>query len=100
IVDLDQEAVIYDERSGDLHHLNPTATLVFQLLDGSATIRELSADIAEAFGLNPEEVEGQVRALVRRFRRADDHGRPYFRSADAGEGLARRARVAFLPEQG
>ncbi|MGQ0671114.1 MAG: HPr-rel-A system PqqD family peptide chaperone [Actinomycetota bacterium] len=70
IAHLDQEAVIYDERSGDLHHLNPTATLVFQLLDGSATIKELSADIAEAFGLNPEEVEGQVRSLVRRFRRA------------------------------
>lgn len=70
VAHLDREAVIYDERSGDLHHLNPTATLVFQLLDGSATIKELSADIAGAYGLAAEEVEGQVRALVRRFRRA------------------------------
>lgn len=70
IAHLDGEAVIYDERSGDLHHLNPTATLVFQLLDGSATIKELSADIAGAYGLAAEEVEGQVRSLVRRFRKA------------------------------
>ena len=69
-VELDGEAVIYDDSSGELHHLNPTATIVFGLLDGTATIRELSSDIAEAFGMPPEEIEPQLRSLLRRFRKA------------------------------
>jgi PqqD family protein of HPr-rel-A system len=68
VVQLDGEAVIYDEVSGELHHLNPSATLVFDLLDGTATVKELAADVAEAFGLSSGEVESQIRVLVRRFR--------------------------------
>ena len=71
VVELDGEAVIYDERSADLHHLNPTATIVFGLCDGTATMPRIAADISEAFGVPADEVEAQVRALVRRFRAAD-----------------------------
>ena len=35
VVELDGEAVIYDEETTELHHLNPTATIVFALCDGS-----------------------------------------------------------------
>jgi PqqD family protein of HPr-rel-A system len=70
VVELDGEAVIYDDRSGDLHHLNATATVVAELCDGRATVRELSADIAGAFGVPRDEVEQQVRILLRRLRRA------------------------------
>jgi PqqD family protein of HPr-rel-A system len=68
IVELDGEAVIYDEVSGDLHHLNPTATLVLRFCDGSATGSQLAADIAEAFGMPQERVAGDVRAALRSFR--------------------------------
>jgi len=68
VVELDGEAVIYDEDSGDLHHLNPTATLVYGLCDGSATVAELAADIGEVFGLPAGEVERQVRSLLRELR--------------------------------
>ena len=50
VVELDGEAVIYDEISGDLHRLNPTATIVFSFLDGSATLEELAGDLAGAYG--------------------------------------------------
>ena len=70
VVELDGEAVVYDERTGDLHHLNPTATLVFGLLDGSATGRELAADLADAYGQPFEEVLEQVHVLLRGFRKA------------------------------
>ena len=70
IVELDGEAVIYDEASGDLHHLNPTATLVLGLCDGTATGRQLAADIAEAFGLPHERVVADVHAALREFRRS------------------------------
>ena len=33
VVELDGEAVIYDEETSDLHHLNPTATIVFGLCE-------------------------------------------------------------------
>ena len=70
IVELDGEAVIYDEANESLHHLNPTATLIFSLCDGTGTVRECSTDIAEAYGLDPAEVEREVRGLLREFRKS------------------------------
>ena len=70
VVELDGEAVIYDEDTHDLHHLNPTATIVFGLCDGTATIAEMSGDIAAAFGVPLQEVEPQVRTLIRQLRKA------------------------------
>jgi PqqD family protein of HPr-rel-A system len=64
VVVLDGEAVIYDEESGDVHHLNPTATLVFQMLDGAVTVAELADDVAAVFELEPAEATAQVQALV------------------------------------
>ena len=49
VVELDGEAVIYDEETTELHHLNPTATIVFGLCDGSATMAEMAADLSAAF---------------------------------------------------
>lgn len=71
VVEIDGEAVIYDERSGDLHHLNPTATIVLGLCDGTATVKEFSGDIAEAFGAPVVDVERQVRTLIRHLRNED-----------------------------
>jgi PqqD family protein of HPr-rel-A system len=67
VVVLDGEAVIYDDRTGDLHHLNSTATIVFQLCDGSGTVPDLSADIADVFSIGADEVQRQVEALVQGF---------------------------------
>jgi PqqD family protein of HPr-rel-A system len=64
VVVLDGEAVIYDEGSGDVHHLNPTATIVFGMLDGTVTVDELSADVAAVFGLGEDEAAAHVRGLV------------------------------------
>lgn len=68
IVELDGEAVIYDERNGTLHHLNPTATLVLDLCDGSSSIAELAADLSEAFQVPLEDMRGQLEELVSRMR--------------------------------
>jgi PqqD family protein of HPr-rel-A system len=71
VVELDGEAVVYDEESGNLHHLNQTATLVFSLCDGTATIPELAADLSQAFGVPAGDIEQQVRSLLRKFRRME-----------------------------
>lgn len=68
VVELDGEAVIYDEETADLHHLNPTATIVFGLCDGTATMAEMAADLAAVFAVPVGEIEPEIRALIRRFR--------------------------------
>jgi PqqD family protein of HPr-rel-A system len=66
VTELDGEAVIYDERSGDLHHLNGSATLVLGLCDGSTTLEEMSIAIADAFERPLREVSGQVSDVLAR----------------------------------
>jgi PqqD family protein of HPr-rel-A system len=68
VVEIDGESVVYDDATGNLHHLNPTATVVFSLCDGTATARELATEIAEAFEQPADEVERQIRRLLRELR--------------------------------
>jgi PqqD family protein of HPr-rel-A system len=71
VEELDGEAVIFDEENGSFHHLNSTATVVFRLCDGTATMPQLAEDLADAFDVPVKEVEPQVRTLVGQFRRAN-----------------------------
>jgi hypothetical protein len=64
-VDIDGDAVVYDELQERTHLLNPTGAIVWGLLDGETRLDELSADLAEAFGVDVEEVLADVVALVR-----------------------------------
>jgi PqqD family protein of HPr-rel-A system len=68
VVELDGEAVVYDEAGNRLHHLNPTATIIFNLCDGQSTVRELAEDISTAFEVDSREVEQQIRTMLREFR--------------------------------
>src|SRR5438093_2852876 len=68
-VDIDGEAVVYDPEEVLLHHLNPTAAVVFKLCDGSGTVRELSEDIAEVLGMPFDTVQRQVRRVASQFKR-------------------------------
>ncbi len=65
VVELDGEAVIYDEITADIHHLNPTATVVFSLLDGTVTIDELAGEVSAAYGMPPHRVRDEIAELVR-----------------------------------
>jgi hypothetical protein len=69
VVELDGEAVIYDERTTEIHRLNATATIVFGLCDGDATIPEIAADLSQAFDVPERVVEPEVRAVIRSFRK-------------------------------
>ena len=59
------ELVLYDPVTGFAHYMNPIAALVFQLCDGTATVKETAAEIAAAIGVPLEQVEPEVRAIVR-----------------------------------
>jgi hypothetical protein len=64
-VELDGEAVVLDEDRNRLHHLNPTATLVWACFDGSGTIDEIAADLADAFASTTDDVAVEVLGLAR-----------------------------------
>ena len=69
VVELDGEAVVYDETDHKLHHLNPTGTIIFKLCDGQSTVQEMAEDISAAFEVEPADVELQIKAMLREFRK-------------------------------
>jgi Coenzyme PQQ synthesis protein D (PqqD) len=66
-VEIDGETVIYDPREDGLYHLNPSATIVLQLCDGTGTADDLALDIAEVGGLPLDQVLDQVRTVIHNF---------------------------------
>jgi PqqD family protein of HPr-rel-A system len=63
-LDMGDGVVLYDHEASLVHHLNGSASLVWQLCRGEASVSELAAEIAQELGLDPEEVGAQVRGLV------------------------------------
>lgn len=52
---LGPEAVLYDERSGMVHHLNPTANAIWMLLDGRP-LGGVVQSLSERTGIPPEDL--------------------------------------------
>lgn len=65
--ELDGEAVVYAESTGDVHALNATATLIWQQLDGHVTLNELARDLSELFTVPFDLVQADVLQVVRTF---------------------------------
>lgn len=63
-VELEGDAIIYDEQREVAHLLTPTGAIVWSLLDGQVRLGELATDLAEAFGASREDVLGDVMVLV------------------------------------
>lgn len=68
MIEIDGEIVVYDPGTRSLHHLNPTATVVLSQLDGSATVKEVARDLAAAYQVPADEMQRQIRVLIRQFR--------------------------------
>jgi hypothetical protein len=77
VVQLDDETLITNPDSDDHHVLNGPATIIWNCLDGESTLEEVSADLADAFGIDAEVARRDVLLLVRRLVRADLLEPPY-----------------------
>jgi peroxiredoxin len=66
-LEMDGEAVLVVEGRWSTHWLNQISTVVWNALDGVSSVRELSAELARAFGADPEEVLIDVRDVTRQF---------------------------------
>jgi hypothetical protein len=62
--ELDGEMVLYNPVDHRIHHLDPRATIVWQLFDGDATIGELAADIADVFDTPVDTVTADLITLA------------------------------------
>lgn len=59
-VELDGEAVIYDDANRRLHRLNAPATILWNCLDGAASLRQIAGDIAETLGADATSVLSDI----------------------------------------
>jgi hypothetical protein len=64
---LDGEAVVYSEETAALHVLNPSATVIWQSLDGEVSLGDLATELSEAFDVAYEIVLADVLKLVGEF---------------------------------
>ncbi len=53
------EAVLYDERSGMVHHLNASACAIWMLLDGRS-VSDIATNLARASGTAADDIRRDV----------------------------------------
>lgn len=63
-VSLGQESVIWAEDARSPVYLDPAATLLVSIFDGSATSSELVEDLAEALEVEPEVAQANMRRVL------------------------------------
>ena len=64
--ELDGETVVYDRRTRTLHHLNPTATIVWAHCDGRHTVDAIIDAIVRTRHADQDAIRTDVIALVER----------------------------------
>ena len=60
----DGGAVLYDEANARLHVLDPFAALLWECFDGTSSLDDIAADVAEAFDIDRTETRERVFGLT------------------------------------
>jgi PqqD family protein of HPr-rel-A system len=81
-LDMGDGVILYNHDSSLVHHLNPSAALLWRLCDGEATVKELAVEIAEEYGLEPDTVVGEISGVIAEFDALN-----LVRDRASGEGL-------------
>ena len=63
-LDMGDGFIVYNHESNLVHHLNPSASIMWQLLDGEATVKDLAEEIAHEYQLELERVRYEVAGLI------------------------------------
>jgi hypothetical protein len=61
---VDQEIVIVDKDSGEVHQLNPTASYIWDLFDGNTSIDQVKELVASDFNIDLDQASADVVAVV------------------------------------
>jgi hypothetical protein len=62
--EIDGETLILDAHGERMHSLNPTASFIFEMIDGRRTVASISEALAEAFDVPVETAEKDTRSLL------------------------------------
>lgn len=60
-----EDAVLYDETGGRLHVLDAWSALLWHCFDGTASVADITADVAAVFDLDVESARARVVATIR-----------------------------------
>jgi PqqD family protein of HPr-rel-A system len=66
-LDMGDGLILFNHDSSLVHHLNPSAALVWQLCDGEASVGQLAREIAQEYELARDDVLDQVAAVIAEF---------------------------------
>lgn len=66
-LDMGDGLILYNHDGDLVHHLNPSAGIIWQLCDGGVSVGQLGREIAEQYGLDVESVQAQVAAVIAEF---------------------------------
>jgi len=65
IRNVDQETVIVDKNTGEVHQLNPTASYIWDQFDGSTTIDRVITSLSNEFNIDADQASVDVNTVVR-----------------------------------
>lgn len=61
---IDQETVIVDKNTGEVHQLNPTASYIWDQFDGVTTIDQVTSKLANEFNIDENQAKVDVNSVV------------------------------------
>lgn len=62
------EVVLFDDRHGEVHHLNASASAVWMMIDGSSTMDEIAVELSEIFSVPVDRTRSDVATAIEDFR--------------------------------
>jgi hypothetical protein len=80
---LPPDVVLFDDRHGEIHHLNASASAVWLMIDGELTVDDVADELSEIFSVPTDQIRPDVDTAIDDFRsrglldgsaRADDPG--------------------------
>lgn len=60
VEEIEDEIVIYDPRTHRVHHLNPTASIIWELYDVSLNLKDIAKEIVDVLKTDSSNVEKDV----------------------------------------
>jgi hypothetical protein len=94
------EVVLFDDRHGEIHHLNGPASAVWLMLDGEFSVTDVAIELSDIFSVPEAAMLTDVESIVGDFRDLgllDGAERPVDESADRDRELPHRIEFVGRP---
>jgi len=65
IEEIEDEVVIYDPKTQRVHHLNPMASIIWELFDVSVSPQEIVKEIVDSLNAESQKVEKDVQETLK-----------------------------------